>query len=358
MNFNAPLLRPIRILLFPLSLVYGAVIWLRNRLYDKNVLKSSSFNLPVICVGNLSAGGTGKSPMVEFLLKNLQSHMEVAVLSRGYKRKTRGYALAGTGTTALEIGDEPMQFHLKFPTVTIAVGEERVVAIPQLLHDKPGTRVIILDDAFQHRTVKAGLNIVLTDYNNLFTRDWFLPTGDLRDEKNSYKRADILVVTKCRNDLSVAEKTAILEEINPRPHQRVFFSSIRYGKPYHILHRNELPVSDSMEVLLVSGIANPAPLKKYLQEVSKTYYEIPYSDHHIFSIDDLKDMVKRFDNIQATNKIILTTEKDAVRLVKFEQQLKELPVYVIPIEVQFLFNEEQAFSDLITKFIKEFTFRA
>jgi tetraacyldisaccharide 4'-kinase len=358
MNFNAPLLRPIRILLFPFSLVYGAVIWLRNRLFDKNVLKSSSFNLPVICVGNLSAGGTGKSPMVEFLLRILQSHMKVAVLSRGYKRKTRGYALAGAGTTALEIGDEPMQFHLKFPAVTIAVGEERVVAIPQLLHDKPDTQVIILDDAFQHRTVRAGLNIVLTDYNNLFTRDWFLPTGDLRDEKNSYKRADILVVTKCRADLSLSEKTTILEEIRPLSHQHVFFSSIRYGKPYHILHRHELPLEGSMEILLVSGIANPVPLKKYLQEVSKTYYEILYSDHHIFSIDDLKDMVKRFENIQATNKIMLTTEKDAVRLVKFEQQLKELPVYVIPIEVQFLFNEEQAFSDIITKFIKEFTFRA
>lgn len=358
MNFNAPLLRPIRILLFPFSLVYGAVIWLRNRLFDKNVLKSSSFNLPVICVGNLSAGGTGKSPMVEFLLRILQSHMKVAVLSRGYKRKTRGYALAGAGTTALEIGDEPMQFHLKFPAVTIAVGEERVVAIPQLLHDKPDTQVIILDDAFQHRTVRAGLNIVLTDYNNLFTRDWFLPTGDLRDEKNSYKRADILVVTKCRADLSLSEKTTILEEIRPLSHQHVFFSSIRYGKPYHILHRHELPLAGSMEILLVSGIANPVPLKKYLQEVSKTYYEILYSDHHIFSIDDLKDMVKRFENIQAANKIMLTTEKDAVRLVKFEQQLKELPVYVIPIEVQFLFNEEQAFSDIITKFIKEFTFRA
>lgn len=357
MNFNAPLLRPIRILLFPFSLVYGAVIWLRNRMFDNNILKSSSFNLPVICVGNLSAGGTGKSPMVEFLLKILHSHMEVAVLSRGYKRKTRGYALAGAGTTALEIGDEPMQFHLKFPEVSIAVGEERVVAIPQLLHDKPGTQVIVLDDAFQHRTVKAGLNIVLTDYSNLFTRDWFLPTGDLRDEKNSYKRADILVVTKCRPDLSPEERKAILEEIRPLPHQHVFFSAIRYGIPYHILHRNELSVNDSMEVLLVSGIANPAPLKRYLQEVSKTYYEIPYSDHHIFSIDDLKEIVKRFDNMQTTNKIILTTEKDAVRLVKFEQQLKELPVYVIPIEVQFLFNEEQVFSDLITTFIKEFTFR-
>lgn len=357
MNFNAPLLRPIRILLFPVSLVYGAVIWLRNRLYDKNILKSSSFNLPVICVGNLSAGGTGKSPMVEFLLKHLHHDMEVAVLSRGYKRKTRGYALAGPGTTALEIGDEPMQFHLKFPQATIAVGEERVVAIPQLLHDKPDTQVIILDDAFQHRTVRAGLNIVLTDYNNLFTRDWFLPTGDLRDEKNSYKRADILVVTKCRPNMPEEERKAILEELNPLPHQRVFFSTIHYGTPYHILRRNEQALNDSMEVLLVSGIANPAPLKKYLQEVSKTYYEILYSDHHIFSIDDLKDMMKRLDAIQASDKIMLTTEKDAVRLVKFEQQLKELPVYVIPIEVRFLFNEQQAFSDIITKFIREFTFR-
>ncbi|MDF2191919.1 tetraacyldisaccharide 4'-kinase [Paraflavitalea sp. CAU 1676] len=357
MNFNAPLLRPIRVLLFPVSLVYGAVIWLRNRLYDKNILKSSAFNLPVICVGNLSAGGTGKSPMVEFLLKLLHSHMEVAVLSRGYKRKTRGYALAGPGTSALEIGDEPMQFHLKFPDVSIAVGEERVVAIPQLLHDKPDTKVIVLDDAFQHRTVRAGLNIVLSDYSNLYTRDWFLPTGDLRDEKNSYKRAQVLVVTKCRPDLPEAEKAAILEEINPLPHQQVFFSTIRYGMPYHILTRQEMNINETMEVLLVSGIANPTPLKKYLQEKSKTYYEIPYSDHHIFSIDDLKDMVKRYDAIPTTNKIILTTEKDAVRLVKFEQQLKELPVYVIPIEVQFLFNEQQVFSDLITKFIREFTYR-
>lgn len=344
-------------MLFPVSLVYGAVIWLRNRLYDKNILKSSAFNLPVICVGNLSAGGTGKSPMVEFLLKLLHSHMEVAVLSRGYKRKTRGYALAGPGTTALEIGDEPMQFHLKFPDVSIAVGEERVVAIPQLLHDKPDTKVIVLDDAFQHRTVRAGLNIVLSDYSNLYTRDWFLPTGDLRDEKNSYKRAQVLVVTKCRPDLPEAEKAAILEEINPLPHQQVFFSTIRYGMPYHILTRQEMTINETMEVLLVSGIANPTPLKKYLQEKSKTYYEIPYSDHHIFSIDDLKDMVKRYDAIPTTNKIILTTEKDAVRLVKFEQQLKELPVYVIPIEVQFLFNEQQVFSDLITKFIREFTYR-
>lgn len=354
MNFNAPLLRPIRILLSPFSLVYGAIVWLRNRLYNKNVLKSSSFNLPVICVGNLSAGGTGKSPMVEFLLKRLQAQLKVAVLSRGYKRKTKGYSLAGAHTTALEIGDEPMQFHLKFPDVTIAVGEERMVAIPQLLHDRPDTQVIILDDAFQHRSVKAGLNIVLTDYSNLFTRDWFLPTGDLRDEKGSYKRADVLIVTKCPPTLSVEEKEALREEISPLKHQHLFFSAISYGKPYHIVTREELLLEGMDEVLLVSGIANPAPLKKYLHEQVETYYEILYGDHHIFSIDDLKDIVKRFQHIQATSKIILTTEKDAVRLIKFEQQLRELPVYVLPIEVQFLFQEEQAFTDIIATFIAGF----
>lgn len=354
MNFNAPLLRPIRILLVPLSLVYGAIVWLRNRLFDKNILKSSSFNLPVICVGNLSAGGTGKSPMVEFLLKKLQVPYKVAVLSRGYKRKTSGYALAREGTTALEIGDEPMQFHLKFPDVIVAVGEERIVAIPQLLHDRPGTQVIVLDDAFQHRTVKAGFNILLTDYSNLFTRDWFLPTGDLRDEKSSYCRADVLIVTKCPATLEADERKSIAAEIRPLPHQRLFFSAISYSQPYHIVTKKTIDLDTSTEVLLVSGIANPAPLKKYLQEVTETYYEIVYSDHHIFSIDDLKEIMKRFEAVQASKKIIITTEKDAVRLIKFEQQLKELPLYVLPIEIQFLFNEEQAFTDLIGKFIAEF----
>lgn len=341
-------------LLFPFSLLYGAIVWLRNRLFDKGVLKSSSFNIPIICVGNLSAGGTGKSPMVEFLLRWLRNRQPAAVLSRGYKRKTRGYALAGPQSTALEIGDEPMQFHLKFPEVTVAVGEERIVAIPQLLHDRPDTRVIVLDDAFQHRSVKAGFNILLTDYNNLFTRDWFLPTGDLRDEKGSAKRADLLIVTKCPATLEPTEKEAIRKEIRPLPGQHLFFSTIRYGQPYHIISRETRSVQEGTEVLLVSGIANPDPLKRQLQETAATYYEILYSDHHIFSIDDLKEIVKRFQHINAPDKIILTTEKDAVRLMKFEQQLKELPVYVLPIEMQFLFGEEPLFTDLITNFIAAF----
>ena len=355
MNFNAPLLRPFRILLFPFSLVYGAAIWIRNRLFNKGIIRSTGFNLPIICVGNLSVGGTGKSPMVEWLVQHLHRQARVAILSRGYKRRTKGYALAGPKTTALDIGDEPMQFHNKFPEVTVAVGEERIVAIPQLLHDRPDTQVIILDDAFQHRSVKAGLNIVLTNYDNLFTRDWFLPTGDLRDERSSYKRAQIIVVTKCPASLSLEEKEMITREIKPLPHQRLFFTSISYGTPYHIEQRSEKPLNTATEVLLVSGIANPLPLKKYLQETSKTYYEILYRDHHIFSIDDWNDIVKRFNNITADNKFILTTEKDAVRLIKFGQALQDYPVYVIPIEPQFLFNEAHQFTDIISKFITDFS---
>lgn len=354
MNFNAPLLRPVRMLLFPFSLIYGLVVWIRNRLFDKGIFSSSSFNLPIIGVGNLSAGGTGKSPMVEFLLGKFQDRYQLAVLSRGYKRKTVGYAIADEQTTALEIGDEPMLFFKKFPSVAVAVGEERIVAIPQLLHDRPGTEAILLDDAFQHRYVKPGVNILLTDYSNLFTRDWFLPTGDLRDLKSSYKRADIIVVTKCKRTMTTEEKNNIIKEIGPLPHQKIFFTTIQYGEPYHIVTQQHRAIDDNTEVLLVSGIANPKPLKKYLSDYSDAYYEMPYSDHHIFSIDDWKDIRKRFDSIPSDNKIILTTEKDAVRLTKFNQSLVDYPFYVIPMQVQFLFNEEDGFTEFISKFIAGF----
>lgn len=354
MNFNFPLLRPIRILLFPFSLFYALVVKVRNWCYDKHILASASFNLPVICVGNLAVGGTGKSPMVEWMIRTLKDRYALAILSRGYKRKTRGYALAGELTSALDIGDEPMQFHSKFPDVAIAVGEERIVAIPQLLHDRPGTQAIILDDAFQHRAVKAGLNILLTDFSNLFTRDWWLPSGDLRDSASSYRRADVIVVTKCREDLSEDERRAIAIEIDPKPHQQLFFTSIRYGQPYHITRQTTTVVDDQVEVLLVTGIANPAPLKRWLDEHSQTYYELAYSDHHIFSIDDLHTITRRFNGITAPNKLILTTEKDAVRLIKFRQELEDWPIYVLPIAPNFLFGEEARFTDLIVNFITEF----
>ncbi len=354
MNFNFPLLRPVRILLFPFSVLYALVIWVRNTCYDKGIITSTSFNLPIICVGNLAVGGTGKSPMVEYLVKLLKDHFELAVLSRGYKRKTRGYALAEASSTALDIGDEPMEFHRKFPDVAVAVGEERIVAIPQLLHDRPNTEAIILDDAFQHRSVKAGLNLILTEYNNLFTRDWYLPTGDLRDEKRSYRRGEIIMVTKCPEDLSIGDREETIREINPLPGQHVFFSCIQYGQPYHLVTKSETTIKNSMEVLLVTGIANPRPLKKYLQDNSKTYYQLSYNDHYIFSIDDLKEIIKRFQSIQSRNKIILTTEKDAVRLVKFQMELAGLPFYVLPIQSRILFGEAGLFQEKVTGFIKNF----
>ncbi len=354
MNFNIPFLKPIRILLFPFSLVYWAIIYLRNLLYDKNIVRSASFNLPVICVGNIAVGGTGKSPMVEYLVRNLKDEFVLATLSRGYKRKTTGYALANEYSTALEIGDEPMQFHIKFPQVAIAVGEERIDAIPQILHDRRNTQAIILDDAFQHRAVKAGLNIVLTDFSNLYTRDWYLPTGDLRDLKESMRRAEIIVVTKCKKTMTQEEKIAITQELSPLPSQQLFFSTIQYGAPYHIISKKAYPLNDQVEVLLVTGIANPKPLKNLLLEQSKTYYEMTYNDHYIFSIDDLREIRKRFNAITASKKIILTTEKDAVRLVKFEHELNDMPFYVLPIEQAFLFGEGARFNQLIATFIQSF----
>ena len=292
--------------------------------------------------------------MVEYLLRLLKDRFRVATLSRGYKRKTSGYALAGETTTALEIGDEPMQFHLKFPDIAVAVGEERIEAIPQLLHDRPDTQAILLDDAFQHRSIKAGLNILLTEHGNLFTRDFYLPTGDLRDIKSGYKRADIIVVTKCDPTITQEERKAIVKEIAPLQHQAVFFTAIEFSKLYHLTTRTEFTISEETEVLLVTGIANPKPLKSLLEEGCKTYHLLQYSDHHIFTIDDLKDIRKKFESISSPEKIILTTEKDAVRLMKFNREIEDLPLYVIPVRHHFLFNEADEFNQLVVNFIQQF----
>ena len=352
--FSNWFLKSFRILLFPFALVYGFIVWVRNWLYNKKIFPSTSFGLPIICVGNLSVGGTGKSPMVEYLVSHLKDKFKVATLSRGYKRKTKGYALATDSTTALDIGDEPMQFHLKFPDVPIAVGEQRLEAIPQLLHDHPGTQVIILDDAFQHRAIRAGLNILLTEYGNLFTRDFFLPTGDLRDMRSGYKRADIILVTKCKPDITEEEKYKITREIRPYRHQEIFFTTIEYGVPYHIFKHNFTFIQEKTEVLLVTGIANPRPLKKFLEERIQSYQMMHFPDHHIFTIDDWMEMKNRFEEMRATEKIMLTTEKDAMRLAKFEEQINGTPFYVMPIEHRFLFNGGHRFNQIVGKFIEDF----
>ena len=352
--FSNLFLKSFRILLLPFALIYWFVIAVRKWLYDKNFFQSASFGLPLICVGNLSVGGTGKSPMVEYLVEMLKDKFKVATLSRGYKRKTTGYTLANNNSTALEIGDEPMQFHLKFPDVSVAVGEARLEAIPQLLDDKPNTQVIILDDAFQHRAIKAGLNILLTDYGNLFTRDFYLPTGDLRDLKSSYKRAEIIVVTKCEPDLSEGERDKIINEISPVPGQFIFFTKIQYDEPYHISTKKSISLMDKKEILLVSGIANPKPLKELVEDYSEVYYMMQYADHYIFTIDDLNEIKKKFRSIDAKDKIILTTEKDAVRLVKFSSAINDLPLFVLPIRHRFLFDEEKQFNELVNNFIQNF----
>ncbi len=348
------MLRSFRYLLLPFSLVYGAVVWLRNWLYDKNVFKSSAFNFPIICVGNLAAGGTGKTPMVEYLVRLLKTNFVTATLSRGYKRKTEGFAIATAGTTALEIGDEPMQFHEKFPDITVAVGEERLVAIPQLLHDKPDTQVIILDDAFQHRAVRAGLNILLTEHKNLYTRDLMLPSGDLRDVRVSRKRANIIIITKCNPGFDEEERKSLIAEIDPLEGQTVYFTEIVYGTPYHLFNKQEMLITHDMDTLLLCGIANPRPLKEFLTTHVHTYDMIRFPDHHIFNSDDLEEIRKQFSKINSNKKIILTTEKDAVRLQKFEAELNDFPIYVIPIQHAFLFGEEESFNKRVMEFVSEF----
>lgn len=349
------MLKSFRYLFLPFSLIYGIILYIRNWLFDKNYLKSATFNFPIICVGNLAVGGTGKTPMVEYLIRLLGDDYKLATLSRGYKRKTRGFGIANGDTTALEIGDEPMQFHIKYPNTTVSVGEERLAAIPQLLQERPDTQVIILDDAFQHRTVSAGLNILLTERKNLYSRDLWMPAGDLRDTRKSADRAQIIVVTKCRQELGFQKRDLIIKELAPKPNQSVFFTEIVYGQPYHLFSKEEYTITPQMDLLLVCGIASPKPLKEYLTSKVSTYDMLRYPDHHIFSIDDLEEIKKQFEKLRSSQKIILTTEKDSVRLMKFENELKTYPIYVLPIEHRFLFNDADRFYGLVKGYLDNFS---
>lgn len=323
-------------------------------MFDWNILKSSSFNFPVICVGNLALGGTGKTPMTEYIVSVLKDRYITATLSRGYKRKTRGFAIADATTTAIDIGDEPMQFHRKFPDITVAVGEERLVAIPQLLHSRPETQVIILDDAFQHRSVRAGLNILLTEYNNLYTRDMMIPAGDLRDVASSSNRAQIIIVTKCPSDLSEEKREEIIRELAPKKDQQVYFTEIVYDRPYHLFSNEQAGFTPDTDILLLCGIANPRPLQDFLAAHTHSYDMIRYADHHIFTSVDLQDIKKQFDKLNPASRVILTTEKDAMRLEKFRQELGNYPIYVIPIRHRFLFGEDHAFRQKLTDFVNSF----
>lgn len=330
----------IRVLLFPIVPIYFLVTWFRNLFYDLGYFKSKSYEFPIIAVGNLSTGGTGKTPMVEYLITTLKDNMQLATLSRGYGRKTKGFLLASDKSTADSIGDEPYQFYNKFKEqVLVAVDEDRQNGISELrkLEHKPG--IIILDDAYQHRKVKAGFYILLTSYDHIYTKDWLLPTGDLREPRSAAKRANVIVVTKCPPNLSDNEKQKIKAKLKPLSHQKVYFGSIEYSRK--VYSETEIKnLSDLKEFTLITGIANPKPLVLYLNQLESSFNHLQFSDHHHFTEQEIIDFEK-LDRI-------LTTEKDFMRL-RMHPTLKE-KIFYLPITTKI--NSPDEFNNQILEFVK------
>jgi tetraacyldisaccharide 4'-kinase len=342
-------------LLFPFAIIYGGILSLRNLFYDRHVFRSISFSLPIISVGNLSVGGTGKTPMVEYLISLVRTQFEVATLSRGYNRRTKGYLMANKNSTAAEIGDEPMQFYHKFDGLTVSVGEDRLLAIPHLLSDAPQTQVILLDDAYQHRAVKPGLNILLTDYSNRFTHDFVVPMGGLREFRVGYKRADILVVTKCPETLSIDEKNLITQQISPLPHQKLFFTSMQYGTLYNFKTKDRIPFNPNATVLALCGIARPKPFVSYLNKQFQEVTLLSFSDHHYYHAKDLERIKAAYDRLKTGPRYIVTTEKDAARLHLLGEHLDalQLDLWILPIQVHFLFEEAANFNNTIFEYVTQ-----
>lgn len=329
-----------RYLTLPLVPVYYVVTTLRNMLYETGIKRSKSYDFPIICVGNLSTGGTGKTPMVEYLLRLLKSDYRLATLSRGYGRQTKGFLLGSEIATADTLGDEPFQFYTKFKSeVQIAVSENRQHGIALLRNLEPQPEVIVLDDAFQHRKVKAGLNILLSTYAQRYTEDWLLPAGNLRESKRGANRAQIIVITKCPSDIGLPEKDEIIKSINPKPGQQVFFSSISYAD--RLSSKNEsLALNDVPSCTLVTGIANARPLLAYLKEKKLQFEHLEYKDHYHFTAADVKQLMQK--------SLIICTEKDYMRLKAFPELADKL--YYLPIEVKLDRSEE--FNSLIAQFAR------
>ncbi|MBN2175861.1 MAG: tetraacyldisaccharide 4'-kinase [Bacteroidales bacterium] len=349
----------LRIILFPFSLLYGLAVWLRNKLFDWNILPSKSFDIPVISVGNLSTGGTGKSPHVEYLVNLLKKDFIVATLSRGYKRKSKGFILADEKSDAKQMGDEPFQFKTKFPEVEVAVDEKRKRGIEKLLKLKPETDVVILDDAFQHRYVKPGISILLTDFHQLYCSDYVLPTGNLREFRSGSKRADIIIVTKTSKVLSPITRRRIDEQLKPAPNQKLFFSYIRHQNPVPLpgIKKAADPDKDARfnTILLVAGIANTYPLEMYLKNMCDELEVMKFPDHHSYVQKDIIRIIERFENIITRNKILVTTEKDSVRLRDPElmKTLKNFPVYYIPIEIVIHREDRREFNEIILNNVRK-----
>lgn len=352
--------RPVRIIrgLYPAACLYGMVTGLRNKLFDWGILPSESYGVPVICIGNLAVGGTGKTPHTEYLIRLLAKDYRVAVLSRGYKRKTRGFLLASGGVTADDIGDEPYQMYRKFAGIRVAVDEDRRHGIARLLADeKFRPDVILLDDAYQHRYVKAGLNLLLTDYHRLFCDDALLPAGRLREPVSGKDRAHVVVVTKCPPDLLPIQYTILRKKLALKPYQRLFFSTLCYGVLRPLFPDAGQPEVSSLSgrsVLLLTGIASPQPVQAELERQGARVHLKAFPDHHAFSGRELTELACQFGQMPA-DAVLVTTEKDATRLV----HRKDLPdslrqrIYVLPVEVHILQERQSKFNQVITDYVRE-----
>lgn len=323
----------VRFLLWPFSVLYGLIISLRNLLYQLGIFNRTSFDVPIICVGNLSVGGTGKTPHVEWIIRQLQSTYRLALLSRGYRRKTNGYIFANKESTPEIIGDEPYQIFSKFDGVTVAVSENRVLAVPALLTDAPETEVIIMDDGFQHLPIQPGFSIILTDYQHPFYSDWLMPAGRLREFKSAYERAQSIIVTKCPMDMDQYQKDQIIQLIKPANEQSVFFSRIQYGKLKSVFDNQELPF-EPIQVIGFAGIANDLPFLKHLKGLFKNVQSISLIDHQVYNEATIKKLILSYESA-GNNTIMITTEKDAVKLNNsfIKDKLKHIPIYYLPIEI-------------------------
>jgi len=338
----------LRLLLFPFALLYSTVIFLRNRFFDWGLFQSREGALPTIVIGNLSTGGTGKTPHTEYLIDILQNAgIRLAVLSRGYGRKTKGFVLADHNSTAHSIGDEPFQIHSKFPNTPLAVCEDRLTGISKL-KEATNAQLVLLDDAFQHRKLRGACNILLTTYDQPFWKDFILPTGNLRDNKFEKRRADIILVTKSPKDLSILEQTEITTFINPEPYQQVFFSALEYGIPVQ-LSGKLVALEKIRNVIGFAGIAHYEPFEQQLAKnfTLKKFKSFP--DHYIFSQSDIESLAGECGKFGLPETALITTEKDAMRL-KVLKGLPQVPVFYVPVKVRIL-NRENQFTQLLLEWL-------
>ncbi|OFX88374.1 MAG: tetraacyldisaccharide 4'-kinase [Bacteroidetes bacterium GWF2_33_16] len=347
--------------LFPISLIYGLVVYIRNRLYDNHIfLKPAEFKIPLITIGNITVGGTGKTPHTEFLIDTLKTQFKIATLSRGYKRKSKGFVLASIESTTAEIGDEPRQIKQKFPEIIVAVDSNRARGISMLLEKYPDLDVILLDDAFQHRHVKANMSILLIDYSKPLYKDFILPFGNLREQSSEMRRANIIIITKTPKSLKPIDRRIVFTDLKAFPFQDVYFTTFDYGDLVPVfmneIKNRSITESKDFSVLLVTGIANPKPLQDYLQSfLSEQVKLIKFPDHHQFNTSDIEQIKNKFDEINASKKIIITTEKDAMRLQNFSNiadNLKE-SWYYIPIKVVFQNNDTDEFNKKIIDYVRK-----